>query len=137
MNITNVFFKMGLRDYRIIEFYLSLIPNFTSLFINSSSSSVLNLILLRKTIHFTSFVFVTVYLFACFVFVCQLKNSVKSDLCLDQGPDNDNMPILYLCHGMTPQVRAPLPSLLLMVRFNTSPLYCISRSFLSCNAIKV
>uniref|UniRef100_A0A665V0K9 Polypeptide N-acetylgalactosaminyltransferase n=1 Tax=Echeneis naucrates TaxID=173247 RepID=A0A665V0K9_ECHNA len=34
-----------------------------------------------------------------------LKNSLKNDLCLDQGPDNDNVPILYLCHGMTPQVR--------------------------------
>ncbi|XP_038825813.1 polypeptide N-acetylgalactosaminyltransferase 18-like isoform X2 [Salvelinus namaycush] len=32
-----------------------------------------------------------------------LKNSLKSDLCLDQGPDTDNVPILYLCHGMTPQ----------------------------------
>ncbi|KAK7913333.1 hypothetical protein WMY93_013544 [Mugilogobius chulae] len=32
-----------------------------------------------------------------------LKNSLKIDLCLDQGPDNDNVPILYLCHGMTPQ----------------------------------
>uniref|UniRef100_A0A8C5N892 Polypeptide N-acetylgalactosaminyltransferase n=1 Tax=Gouania willdenowi TaxID=441366 RepID=A0A8C5N892_GOUWI len=32
-----------------------------------------------------------------------LKNSLKKDLCLDQGPDNDNVPILYLCHGMTPQ----------------------------------
>ncbi|XP_054626360.1 polypeptide N-acetylgalactosaminyltransferase 18 isoform X1 [Dunckerocampus dactyliophorus] len=32
-----------------------------------------------------------------------MKNSLKSDLCLDQGPDNDNIPILYLCHGMTPQ----------------------------------
>ncbi|KAM9366208.1 polypeptide N-acetylgalactosaminyltransferase 18 isoform 2-T2 [Symphorus nematophorus] len=32
-----------------------------------------------------------------------LKNSLKNDLCLDQGPDNDNVPILYLCHGMTPQ----------------------------------
>ena len=37
----------------------------------------------------------------------QLKNSLKSDLCLDQGPDTDNVPILYLCHGMTPQVRTP------------------------------
>ncbi|XP_061077820.1 polypeptide N-acetylgalactosaminyltransferase 18-like isoform X2 [Conger conger] len=33
-----------------------------------------------------------------------LKNSLKSDLCLDQGPDTDNVPILYICHGMTPQV---------------------------------
>nr|XP_020463221.1 polypeptide N-acetylgalactosaminyltransferase 18 isoform X2 [Monopterus albus] len=33
----------------------------------------------------------------------ELKNSLKNDLCLDQGPDNDNVPILYLCHGMTPQ----------------------------------
>uniref|UniRef100_A0A8C7J4X8 Polypeptide N-acetylgalactosaminyltransferase n=1 Tax=Oncorhynchus kisutch TaxID=8019 RepID=A0A8C7J4X8_ONCKI len=33
----------------------------------------------------------------------ELKNSLKSDLCLDQGPDTDNVPILYLCHGMTPQ----------------------------------
>lgn len=41
-----------------------------------------------------------------FFSVCQLKNSLKSDLCLDQGPENDNVPILYLCHGMTPQVRA-------------------------------
>ncbi|KAM9817673.1 polypeptide N-acetylgalactosaminyltransferase 18 [Neosynchiropus ocellatus] len=32
-----------------------------------------------------------------------LKNSLKNDLCLDQGPENDNVPILYLCHGMTPQ----------------------------------
>ncbi|KAI1903886.1 hypothetical protein AGOR_G00000030 [Albula goreensis] len=32
-----------------------------------------------------------------------LKNSLKSDLCLDQGPDTDNIPILYICHGMTPQ----------------------------------
>uniref|UniRef100_A0A8C1KMG1 Polypeptide N-acetylgalactosaminyltransferase n=1 Tax=Cyprinus carpio TaxID=7962 RepID=A0A8C1KMG1_CYPCA len=33
-----------------------------------------------------------------------LRNSLKTDLCLDQGPDTDNIPILYLCHGMTPQV---------------------------------
>uniref|UniRef100_A0AAR2INQ3 Polypeptide N-acetylgalactosaminyltransferase n=1 Tax=Pygocentrus nattereri TaxID=42514 RepID=A0AAR2INQ3_PYGNA len=33
----------------------------------------------------------------------ELKNSLKSELCLDQGPDTDNVPILYLCHGMTPQ----------------------------------
>ncbi|MEQ2167478.1 Polypeptide N-acetylgalactosaminyltransferase 18, partial [Goodea atripinnis] len=32
-----------------------------------------------------------------------LTNTLKNDLCLDQGPDNDNVPILYLCHGMTPQ----------------------------------
>ncbi|MGH0130218.1 UNVERIFIED_CONTAM: hypothetical protein FKN15_041729 [Acipenser sinensis] len=32
-----------------------------------------------------------------------LKNSLKSDLCLDQGPDTDNIPIVYMCHGMTPQ----------------------------------
>ncbi|KAK7169814.1 hypothetical protein R3I94_000143 [Phoxinus phoxinus] len=32
-----------------------------------------------------------------------LRNSLKTDLCLDQGPDTDNIPILYLCHGMTPQ----------------------------------
>uniref|UniRef100_A0AAY4DTS0 Polypeptide N-acetylgalactosaminyltransferase n=1 Tax=Denticeps clupeoides TaxID=299321 RepID=A0AAY4DTS0_9TELE len=32
-----------------------------------------------------------------------LKNSLRLDLCLDQGPDTDNIPILYLCHGMTPQ----------------------------------
>src|SRR4029434_10885142 len=34
----------------------------------------------------------------------QLKNSLKPEVCLDQGPDQDNVPILYLCHGMTPQV---------------------------------
>lgn len=43
----------------------------------------------------------------CDNFLPQLKNSLKSDLCLDQGPDTDNIPILYLCHGMTPQVRTP------------------------------
>uniref|UniRef100_A0A673XP93 Polypeptide N-acetylgalactosaminyltransferase n=1 Tax=Salmo trutta TaxID=8032 RepID=A0A673XP93_SALTR len=32
-----------------------------------------------------------------------LKNALRSDLCLDQGPDSDNIPILYICHGMTPQ----------------------------------
>ncbi|KAL2076827.1 hypothetical protein ACEWY4_027571 [Coilia grayii] len=32
-----------------------------------------------------------------------LKNSLKPELCLDQGPEHDNTPILYLCHGMTPQ----------------------------------
>ncbi|KAF5894621.1 polypeptide N-acetylgalactosaminyltransferase 18-like, partial [Clarias magur] len=32
-----------------------------------------------------------------------LRNSLKNELCLDQGPDTDNVPILYLCHGMTPQ----------------------------------
>uniref|UniRef100_A0A672HKE6 Polypeptide N-acetylgalactosaminyltransferase n=1 Tax=Salarias fasciatus TaxID=181472 RepID=A0A672HKE6_SALFA len=32
-----------------------------------------------------------------------LKNSLRDDLCLDQGPDNDNVPIMYACHGMTPQ----------------------------------
>lgn len=34
----------------------------------------------------------------------QLKNSLRDNLCLDQGPDGDNAPIMYLCHGMTPQV---------------------------------
>nr|XP_006001032.1 PREDICTED: polypeptide N-acetylgalactosaminyltransferase 18 isoform X2 [Latimeria chalumnae] len=33
----------------------------------------------------------------------ELQNSLKSDLCLDQGPDTDNIPIMYICHGMTPQ----------------------------------
>ncbi|XP_067849702.1 polypeptide N-acetylgalactosaminyltransferase 18-like [Heptranchias perlo] len=32
-----------------------------------------------------------------------LKNFLKSDLCLDQGPDTDNIPIMYICHGMTSQ----------------------------------
>lgn len=32
-----------------------------------------------------------------------LQNSLKTDLCLDQGPDTDNIPILYICHGLTPQ----------------------------------
>ncbi|XP_064369059.1 polypeptide N-acetylgalactosaminyltransferase 18 isoform X1 [Dromaius novaehollandiae] len=32
-----------------------------------------------------------------------LQNSLKSDLCLDQGPDTENIPIVYICHGMTPQ----------------------------------
>lgn len=34
----------------------------------------------------------------------QLKNGLRDNLCLDQGPDTDNIPIMYLCHGMTPQV---------------------------------
>ncbi|XP_071618001.1 polypeptide N-acetylgalactosaminyltransferase 18 isoform X3 [Heliangelus exortis] len=32
-----------------------------------------------------------------------LQNSLKTDLCLDQGPDTENIPIMYICHGMTPQ----------------------------------
>ncbi|XP_068579750.1 polypeptide N-acetylgalactosaminyltransferase 18a isoform X2 [Cebidichthys violaceus] len=32
-----------------------------------------------------------------------LKNNLRDNLCLDQGPDTDNVPIMYLCHGMTPQ----------------------------------
>uniref|UniRef100_A0A8V0ZPI1 Polypeptide N-acetylgalactosaminyltransferase n=1 Tax=Gallus gallus TaxID=9031 RepID=A0A8V0ZPI1_CHICK len=32
-----------------------------------------------------------------------LQNSLKNDLCLDQGPDTENIPIMYICHGMTPQ----------------------------------
>ncbi|XP_037110865.1 polypeptide N-acetylgalactosaminyltransferase 18a isoform X1 [Syngnathus acus] len=32
-----------------------------------------------------------------------LKNSLRNDLCLDQGPDTDNIPIMYICHGMTAQ----------------------------------
>ncbi|XP_057237981.1 polypeptide N-acetylgalactosaminyltransferase 18 isoform X1 [Malurus melanocephalus] len=32
-----------------------------------------------------------------------LQNSLKSDLCLDQGPDTENIPIMYICHGLTPQ----------------------------------
>ncbi|OCT82064.1 polypeptide N-acetylgalactosaminyltransferase 18 [Xenopus laevis] len=32
-----------------------------------------------------------------------LQNSIKTELCLDQGPDTDNIPIVYICHGMTPQ----------------------------------
>ncbi|CDQ61630.1 unnamed protein product [Oncorhynchus mykiss] len=35
-----------------------------------------------------------------------VKNMLRNDLCLDQGPDSDNIPILYLCHGMTPQASA-------------------------------
>uniref|UniRef100_A0A8C0UKA6 Polypeptide N-acetylgalactosaminyltransferase 18 n=1 Tax=Cyanistes caeruleus TaxID=156563 RepID=A0A8C0UKA6_CYACU len=37
-----------------------------------------------------------------------LQNSLKSDLCLDQGPDTENIPIMYICHGMTPQVSSAL-----------------------------
>lgn len=32
-----------------------------------------------------------------------LRNALRSDLCLDQGPQSDNIPIVYMCHGMTPQ----------------------------------
>ncbi|XP_041053582.1 polypeptide N-acetylgalactosaminyltransferase 18 isoform X2 [Carcharodon carcharias] len=32
-----------------------------------------------------------------------LKNVLKNDLCLDQGPEMDNIPIMYICHGMTSQ----------------------------------
>lgn len=32
-----------------------------------------------------------------------LQNSLKTDLCFDQGPDTENVPIVYICHGMTPQ----------------------------------
>lgn len=45
-----------------------------------------------------------VHLILMMPFFSQLRNSLKTDLCLDQGPDTDNIPILYLCHGMTPQV---------------------------------
>ncbi|XP_059832212.1 polypeptide N-acetylgalactosaminyltransferase 18 [Hypanus sabinus] len=32
-----------------------------------------------------------------------LRNALKSDLCLDQGPPSDNIPIMYGCHGMSSQ----------------------------------
>ncbi|XP_059391886.1 polypeptide N-acetylgalactosaminyltransferase 18-like isoform X2 [Carassius carassius] len=32
-----------------------------------------------------------------------LRNSLRPDLCVDQGPDSENIPILYICHGLTPQ----------------------------------
>ncbi|XP_077452243.1 polypeptide N-acetylgalactosaminyltransferase 18-like [Stigmatopora argus] len=32
-----------------------------------------------------------------------LKNSLRNDLCLDQGQNTDNIPIMYLCHGITSQ----------------------------------
>ncbi|XP_077566567.1 polypeptide N-acetylgalactosaminyltransferase 18-like isoform X2 [Stigmatopora nigra] len=32
-----------------------------------------------------------------------LKNSLRNDLCLDQGQNTDNIPIMYLCHGITAQ----------------------------------
>uniref|UniRef100_A0A8C1VXR3 Polypeptide N-acetylgalactosaminyltransferase n=1 Tax=Cyprinus carpio TaxID=7962 RepID=A0A8C1VXR3_CYPCA len=32
-----------------------------------------------------------------------LRNSLRPDLCVDQGPHSDNIPILYICHGLTPQ----------------------------------
>lgn len=44
------------------------------------------------------------HLFHSVLLFPQLKNSLRDNLCLDQGPDTDNIPIMYLCHGMTPQV---------------------------------
>lgn len=89
-----------------------------------------------------SSVFMCVWL-CVFFSLCQLKNSLKNDLCLDQGPDNDNVPILYLCHGMTPQVRALSLSLSLctadscsmkrIARHNISPVYFISITGFSCS----
>lgn len=38
-----------------------------------------------------------------------MQNSLKSDLCLDQGPETENVPIVYICHGMTPQVSSEIP----------------------------
>ncbi|XP_069759806.1 polypeptide N-acetylgalactosaminyltransferase 18-like isoform X3 [Narcine bancroftii] len=32
-----------------------------------------------------------------------LRNGLLSDLCLDQGAASDNTPIMYVCHGMSPQ----------------------------------
>ncbi|XP_054632213.1 polypeptide N-acetylgalactosaminyltransferase 18-like [Dunckerocampus dactyliophorus] len=32
-----------------------------------------------------------------------LKNSLRDDLCLDQGPDTDNIPVMCICSGLTPQ----------------------------------
>uniref|UniRef100_A0A8C2FQH0 UDP-N-acetyl-alpha-D-galactosamine:polypeptide N-acetylgalactosaminyltransferase 18a n=1 Tax=Cyprinus carpio TaxID=7962 RepID=A0A8C2FQH0_CYPCA len=36
-----------------------------------------------------------------------LRNSLRPDLCVDQGPHSDNIPILYICHGLTPQPSIP------------------------------
>uniref|UniRef100_A0A667XG25 UDP-N-acetyl-alpha-D-galactosamine:polypeptide N-acetylgalactosaminyltransferase 18a n=1 Tax=Myripristis murdjan TaxID=586833 RepID=A0A667XG25_9TELE len=51
-----------------------------------------------------------------------LKNSLRDDLCLDQGPDTDNAPIMYLCHGMTPQVTARNLQLSIWVRLSNTEL---------------
>uniref|UniRef100_A0A8C4QUQ3 Polypeptide N-acetylgalactosaminyltransferase n=1 Tax=Eptatretus burgeri TaxID=7764 RepID=A0A8C4QUQ3_EPTBU len=33
-----------------------------------------------------------------------LRNGQREDLCLDQGPVTKNTPIMYICHGMVPQI---------------------------------
>uniref|UniRef100_A0A8C5QC34 Polypeptide N-acetylgalactosaminyltransferase n=1 Tax=Leptobrachium leishanense TaxID=445787 RepID=A0A8C5QC34_9ANUR len=33
-----------------------------------------------------------------------LQNSIKPEICVDQGPTPHNIPILYICHGFTPQI---------------------------------
>lgn len=83
----------------------------------SSSSSFIFVILVictqkNKFYHYleipliTSSFFLSTPLWPCFSlpYFCQLKNGLKDNLCLDQGPEADNVPIMYLCHGMTPQV---------------------------------
>lgn len=62
--------------------------------------------MIHSRLIFLSFFFKTVL----HALIVQLKNSLRPDLCVDQGPDSDNIPILYLCHGMTPQVSAPSPT---------------------------
>ncbi|XP_036239260.1 polypeptide N-acetylgalactosaminyltransferase 18 isoform X1 [Molothrus ater] len=51
-----------------------------------------------------------------------LQNSLKSDLCLDQGPDTENIPIMYICHGMTPQSggRLSMKSLVMRLVFENT-----------------
>jgi len=33
-----------------------------------------------------------------------MKNTLKEDICIDQGPVPGNTPIMYSCHAYSPQV---------------------------------
>uniref|UniRef100_A0A8C6Z9H2 Polypeptide N-acetylgalactosaminyltransferase n=1 Tax=Nothoprocta perdicaria TaxID=30464 RepID=A0A8C6Z9H2_NOTPE len=57
-----------------------------------------------------------------------MKNTLKEDICIDQGPVPGNTPIMYVCHAYSPQVMQTSD----MSHYNNSPQAFLIFSFFLC-----